>query len=54
MKKGIKINKLNELKKDAIKTSGELEELNYKFEDLKQERKNKYQEIYKNQIGIEI
>jgi len=54
MKKGIKIDKLNELKKDAIKTSGELEELNYKFEDLKQERKNKYQEIYKNQLWIEL
>jgi hypothetical protein len=50
MKKGVKIDRLNQLKKDAIKTSGELEELDYKFENMKKEKKDMYQKIYKNQL----
>ena len=54
MKKGVQIKDLIKLKKDAINTSGELEELDYKFEKLKQDKKNMYQKIYKNQLGIEL
>ena len=36
MKKWINVKDLNKLKKDAISTSGELEQLDFKFEDLKQ------------------
>lgn len=54
MKKGVKIKDLTKLKKDAINTSGELQELDFKFENLKQERKDLYKKIYKNQLGIEL
>ena len=50
MKKGVNIDRLNQLKKDAIKTSGELQELDFKFENLKQERKDLYNKIYINQL----
>ena len=54
MKKWIKIDRLNKLKKDAINTSGELKELDYKFENMKKEKKDLYQKIYKNQLWIEL
>ncbi|MBQ4209103.1 hypothetical protein II654_01580 [bacterium] len=54
MKKGLSTEQMNELKQQAISSSAELSSLNYTYENLKQQRKEQYQKIYKNQLGIEI
>ena len=54
MKKWINVKDLNKLKKDAISTSGELEQLDFKFEDLKQRKKDMYKNIYNHQLWIEL
>jgi len=54
MKKWQKIKELDKLKKSAIWKDKELEILNYKFENYKKEKKELYEKIYKNQLGIEL
>lgn len=54
MKKWLCVKDLNKLKKEAINLSVELKELDYKFENLKKERKDRYKTIYKNQLWIEL
>jgi len=54
MKKWQDIKELDKLKKSAIWKDKELEILNYKFENYKKEKKELYEKIYKNQLGIEL
>jgi hypothetical protein len=54
MKKGVPSDQLVELKKQAISKTDELSSLNYTFENIKNERKEYYQKIYKNQLGVEL
>lgn len=54
MKKGVPSDQMVELKKQAISTTDELSSLNYTYENLQKERKQYYQTIYKNQLGVEI
>lgn len=54
MKKGNTIKQLDKLKTQAIWKEKELEILNYKFENYKKEKKERYEKIYKNQLWIEL